>query len=216
MDRIEIAFKCVEILISLIGLVLVLFGLILPYKTSIKGEIMHAHNELKLERIRWEKELIDAQISNLYGPIYALIIEDNIRSTRVLYQLNRQYVIPKDMSFSDLPDEEQKIWKHYVDTYKIPDHSKIAEIMRTNIHLFYKSEIPTCYKVFLDYSLGWELLDNQKRNGVPNYYDYHYVFNYPTEFIHYIRTTLSHLLDIQTSLIKQSESKLDSSYMSIL
>lgn len=77
--------------------------------------------------------------------------------------------------------------------------------MRRNLHLIYNSEIPTCYKEFLNYSLGWELLDNQKRNNVPNYYEYHYVFNYPTEFNQYIRTTLTLLLEEQAKLIKQTE-----------
>ena len=86
----------------------------------------------------------------------------------------------------------------------------MVEIMINNLHLIYNSELPTCYKEFLDYSLGWELLDNQKRQGVPNYYEYHYVFNYPTEFNHYIRTTLEHLLNEQAKLIKQSEQSIAS------
>lgn len=81
---------------------------------------------------------------------------------------------------------------------------KMVEIMRNNLHLIYNSEIPTCYKNFLDYSLGWELLDNQKRNGVPNYYEYHYVFNYPAEFNRYIRVTLETLLNEQAALLKAS------------
>lgn len=109
------------------------------------------------------------------------------------------------MSFSDLPENEQAIWKHYVDTYKIPMQIKIVEIMRNNLHLIYNSEIPTCYKEFLDYALGWEMLDNQKRNGVQNYYEYHYVFNYPLEFNHYIRSTLTLLLQEQSKLIEQTE-----------
>lgn len=205
MDRIEILFKCAEIVIALIGLILVVFGWIVPYKNSIKTEKMRIENEHELERIRWKKELIDKQISNLYGPIYALIIEGDVSFSRILYQLGRQYVIPKDKSFVDLPEDEQKIWKHYVDTYKIPNQIKMVEIMRSNLHLIFNSEIPTCYKEFLDYSLGWELLDNQKRNNVPNYYEYHYVFNYPAEFNHYIRTTLMLLLKEQAKLIEQTE-----------
>lgn len=58
---------------------------------------------------------------------------------------------------------------------------------------------------FLDYALGWEMLDNQKRNRVQNYYEYHYVFNYPLEFNHYIRSTLTLLLQEQSKLIEQTE-----------
>ncbi len=205
MNSIEIVFKIIDIVIAIIGLIFVIFGWIIPYRHSVKAEKLRIDNEKELERIRWKKELIDKQISELYGPIYALIIEGDISFSRILYQLGRNYVIPKDKSFDDLPVDEQKIWKHYVDTYKIKTQMKMVEIMRNNLHLIYNSELPTCYKEFLDYSLGWELLDNQKRQGVPNYYEYHYVFNYPTEFNHYIRTTLELLLDEQAKLIKQSE-----------
>lgn len=106
-----------------------------------------------------------------------------------------------------MPEEEQKIWMHYVDTYKIKSQRKMVEIMRSNLHLVYKSELPTCYKIFLDYSLGWEMLDNQKRSGVPNYYEYHYANNYPAEFNRYIKLTLEALLNEQANLIKELDTQ---------
>lgn len=205
MNRIEFAFKIIDISIAFIGLILVIFGWIIPYKNSIKAEERRIYNDKKLEKIRWEKELIDRQISSLYGPIYALQIESGIRFSRILYQLGRQYAIPKDKTFEDLPENEQSIWKHFVDTYVINTQMKIVEIMRRNIHLVYKSEIPNCYYVYLDYALGWELLDNQKRNGVPNYYQYHYIINYPTEFQNYIKKTLHILLKRQDELLSESD-----------
>lgn len=205
MSSMEIMFKIIEIIIATMGLILVIFGLIIPYQHSKKLEEIHVNNEKELERIRWKKDLIDKQISYLYGPIYALIIESSISFSRILYQLGRSHVIPKDKSFYDLPENEQLIWKHYVDTYKIKNQMKIIEIMEKNFHLIYKSEVPTCYKEFLDYSLGWEMLDNQKRNDVPNHYEYYYVFNYPKEFDVYIEDTLKILLNEQAKLTEASE-----------
>lgn len=205
MEDIEIIFKIIDIIIAIIGLILVVFGWIVPYHNSLKTEKMRVRNEEKLEKIRWKKELIDKQISELYGPMYALIREGDVTFTRILYQLGRRHVIPRDKSFYDLSEEEQKIWKHYVDTYKIKSQMQMVEIMRNNMHLIYNSELPASYTQFLDYSLGWEMLDNQKRNDVPNYYEYHYVFNYPAEFNYYIRTTLTTLQKEQEKLLKQSE-----------
>ena len=205
MGKVEILFKCIDIAIAIVGLILVIVGWIIPHKHSLEIEKARIASENELERFRWKKGLIDKQISDLYGPIYALILESDVMFTRILYQLGRNCVIPCDMSFSDLPENEQAIWKHYVDTYKIPLQIKIVEIMRNNLHLIYNSEIPTCYKEFLDYALGWEMLDNQKRNRVQNYYEYHYVFNYPLEFNHYIRSTLTLLLQEQSKLIEQTE-----------
>jgi len=206
MGSVEIRFKIIEITIACIGIILVIFGWIIPYRQSIKAEALRKKNENEAEKIRWKKELIDHQIADLYGPIYALIIEGDITFSRILYQLGRRSIIPNDKSsFYDLPEDEQKIWIHYVDTYKIESQMKMVEIMRNNLHLIYNSELPTCYKEFLDYSLGWELLDNQKRNGVSNFYEYHYLFNYPVEFNRYIRMTLETLLNEQAQLIRESD-----------
>jgi hypothetical protein len=198
----ESIFRIIELSIAVIGIILVIFGWIIPYRQTLKTEAVRKESEAEAERVRWKKELVDQQISQLYGPIHALILEGNVQFSRILYQLGRRHIIPEGSSFYDLHEDEQKIWKHYVDTYKIRSQMKIVEIMRNNLHLVYNSELPTCYKDFLDYSLGWEMLDNQKRNGVPNYYEYHYIFNYPVEFNKYIKSTLEMLLNEQAILIK--------------
>lgn len=207
MDYVEVIFKVIEVIIAIVGLILVIFGWIVPYRQTIKTEKLRIDNERELERIRWKKELIDKQISELYGPIYALIIEGEIRFSRIQYQLGRKHIIPKDKGFYDLPESEQLIWKHYVETYKISNQMEIVKIMRNNLHLIYKSELPICYKEFLDYTLGWEMLDNQKEKGVPNYYEFHYIFNYPAAFNRYIEETLNILLNEQSKLLKQTEQK---------
>ena len=50
--------------------------------------------------------------------------------------------------------------------------------------------------------LGWGLLDSQKKQGVPNYYEYYYSYNYPKQFTTYINTTLKTLLEIQSELME--------------
>lgn len=69
MNKTEIVFKIIEIVISIAGLVLVVFGWIVPYQNSLKTERLRSKNEEKLEQIRWKKELVEKQISELYGPL---------------------------------------------------------------------------------------------------------------------------------------------------
>lgn len=189
-----------------IGLLFVIFGWIIPYRQNIKIEEGRKKAEIAFRQKQWEKEQIDRQISEFYGPISALLQEQDIVFERILYMIGRRYIFGKNQtSLSDLPENEQKIWTHYVDTYKIPLNNKIVEIIRCKKHLVFKSEIPTCFKAYLDYTLGWELLDNQKRNAVPNYYEYYYSFNYPVEFTHYINETLKALLKKQSDLIGETQ-----------
>ena len=56
--------------------------------------------------------------------------------------------------------------------------------------------------MFIEYVLGWELLDIQKKNGVPNYYEYYYRYNYPVEFDNYIIRNLKELQKRQGELVE--------------
>ncbi len=205
MTNIEIIFSLVETIIGAASLILVVFGWIIPLKHSSKMEKAKIHHENEIEAIRWKKSLLDKQISQLYGPIYSLLSEMDTIRNRVMYQLGQYHAFSAGMSLSDMPEENQLIWKHYVDNYKIKQQLEIVKIIRENIHLMYKSEIPRCYDEFLDYALGWELLDNQKRNNVPNFYDYHYTTNFPVDFKSYIIKTLSTLQKEQMELEKKLE-----------
>ncbi len=197
--------KVIELLLSFVGLIFVVFGWIIPYRQNIRIEDSRKKNEIVFRQKQWEKEQIDKQIAEFYGPISALLQEQNILFERILYTFGRRHVFSKDQtSLSDLPEDEQKIWAHYVDTYKIPLNNRIIEIIQSKKHLIYKSEIPTCFDVYLDYALGWELLDNQKRHGVPNYYEYYYCYNFPKEFSVYINNTLRVLLKRQAELIGET------------
>lgn len=193
----------IQLAFTATGLIFVVFGWIIPYRQKIRFEKKQRLYDEERERLQWEKELIDDQISKLYGPLAELIEEQRIRWELIKYQLGREYIFSKDtFKLSDLSEEDRRIWMHFVDEYKIPTQNKMIAILRSNQHLIYKSEKPTGYKAFMEYSLGWEMLDNQKRNGVPNYYEYYYRFNYPIEFDHYVLNTLKHLQQRQGELIQ--------------
>lgn len=198
----DLIIRVVELIFTFIGLIFVVFGWIIPYRQSLKAENDRREYEKDLLKRQWEKELVDKQISEFYGPISEIIREQDILFSLILYQLGRDHVFKSgNYSLSDLSENDQKVWVHYVDNYKIPTQMKIVKVIRNNQHLIYKSEVPTCFNTFLEYALGWELLDNQAKNGVPNYYEYYYSYNYPREFDRYIINTLKTLLAIQAELI---------------
>lgn len=210
MSKYEIAEVCVGsigLLLTLLGLILIVIGWIIPYRQKLEIEAKRVKFEEDFQKLRWEKELVDQQISKFYGPISALIEEQHIRWLRILYMFGRNYIFdPEHPDFESLTEKERKIWVHFIDTYKLPIGHQIVEIIRNNRHLIYKSEIPDSFKLFMDYTVGWELLVNQKKNGVPNFYEYRYEYNYPKEFDNYIKETLKILLKRQTDLTTILES----------
>lgn len=202
----EQIISIIEVCLTAIGLILVIFGWIIPHNQNIKMENLRKKEDLIFRKTQWEKDHIDSQISEFYGPISALLQEQDILFERILYMFGRRHIFSKNQtSIKDLPENEQKIWMHFVDTYKIPLNHKIIEIIRNKKHLIYKSEIPECFYKYLDYTLGWELLDNQTQNGIPNYYEYYYCFNFPQEFRIYINSTLDLLMKCKEELVSSDK-----------
>jgi len=195
--------KLIEISIALVSIILVIFGWIIPYKQSQLSANEHRVFDKRMQSAKWEKEHIDNQISTFYGPIAELLREQALRKELIRIQLNRDSVFQSDKPMmSDLSENDQQIWMHFMNMYSIPILTKILEIIQINLHLVYNSENPDCFRKFMEYVIGLELLDNQKRSGVHNFYEYHYVYNYPNSFNLYIENTLSILLRRQKEIIE--------------
>lgn len=194
----------IEVIISIIGLVFIVVGWIIPYRQTIKldksnraAQLLQTQREMKIKRI-------DEQLEKYYGPILALLREQSILWTRVHEQMGGGPVFESwQDKLSDLSPDKQKLWVHYVDTYKIPLQREIVNIMKTNAHLAESSVIQTAPYEFLAYVVGWELLDRQRRDGVPNYYEYHEAVNYPANFNAYIKQTFEKLKQERDKLLSE-------------
>lgn len=204
MNKIELLCRIIELCLTTIGLILVVFGWIIPYKQSQMEERNKRNFEEKIIKMQWEKELVEKQITDLYEPISALLSMQSIRFKLIQYQLGRKDIFGSNQNdFKDLPENEQKIWIHFVNTYVLPTNLKILDILENNQQLLYKMDIPSSLRAFREYVLGWELLDNQKKNEVPNYYEYYYITNFPIEFSNYIYNTLKELHVKQSKLMQE-------------
>ena len=209
--KLEQAIAIAEIIIAAVGLVFVIVGWIIPYRQSIKldkrnrnAELMQTQREMKIARI-------DEQLSKYYGPILAILQEQEIIWTRVHEQMGGGPVFELGQnSLADLESNKRKLWVHYVDTYKIPLQREIVNIMRENAHLAETDVTQTAPYEFLSYVVGWELLDKQKRDGVPNYYEYREAVNYPANFNSYIRSTFKKLIALLTHVVFTKASRLAS------
>ena len=156
--------RIVELIFTGVGLLFIIVGWIIPFKQSLGLNDLNQKAQLKQVQRAWKMQLIDEQISKYYGPISAIIKEQSIIKQRIQYQIGRQVIFDNGKDrLADLTRDEQLIWKHFVDTYKIPLQHKIIEIMENNAHLAVHGEHDIYVDKFLDYVLGWELLDSQKQ-----------------------------------------------------
>lgn len=139
MSNAEIIFKTIELSLTFTGLVFVIFGWIIPHRQFEKDEKKRKKFEEDIRQRQWKKELIDQQISKLYGPISVLLKEQDIRFSLIQYQMGKVYIFDKDQyKLSDLSEDEQKIWVHFVDKYILPTNQIIIDILENNQHLIYK------------------------------------------------------------------------------
>ena len=190
-----------QVLISVCGLVLVVLGWIIPYRQNIEAQKKQREFEQQLEIRSWEKEYVDRQIRELYGPIQQLLCEQLLIFTFVQQELHREVIFgPGYEKFSTWPKNDQVIWIHYVKNYVLPYQEKIVNILRNNQDLIEDHTCPDSYKNFMKYSLAWEFLQNQKNNGVPNFYEYRSISGYPRDFNNYISSTLDKLFKKQKEL----------------
>lgn len=194
--------RLTELFLIFVSLILVIFGWIIPYKHSIQLERSHQKFNKKMILAKWEKDLVDKQISELYGPIAELLREQELRRSLIKQQFGRHEIFSSNqLKITDLSENEQLIWKHFVETYIIPIHLRVLEIIQKNQHLVLDSKFPSCFRDYMEYVIGWELLDNQLKSGIPNHYNYYYSYNYPIEFNIYIEDTLIRLLNKQNNLL---------------
>lgn len=199
-----------ELVLTSIGLIFIIVGWIIPFKQSLRLNKINQLSQLEQTQRELKIKILDEQISKYYGPISALLTEQQIIGEKIWYQIGREKVFDNGKDkLSDLTPDERLIWTHFVDHYKIPLQHKIVEIMQCNAHLAIHGEHDRLVNSFLDYVLGWELLDNQRRNNVPNFYEYYYSYNYPKGFDAYIHDTLKTLIEEKQFLIDQMK-KLDS------
>ncbi len=155
MFTLDVFFKILELVISIISLLLVIVGLILPFKQSIELNKINQNNQLKYEKRVWRMQLLDEQISKYYGPISAILKEQTIISQHIWEQIGSEVIFDRGKDkLSDLAPNEQLIWKHFIDKYKIPMQHRIIEIMRDNAHLALHGEHDEYVNRFLDYVLG--------------------------------------------------------------
>ena len=92
MLQFEEYFKIAELLISVISVILVIIGLILPFRQSLRLNKENYKDELNQKKMIWRIQLIDEQISKYYGPICAILKEQTIIRKRIWYQIGRQVI----------------------------------------------------------------------------------------------------------------------------
>lgn len=109
------------------------------------------HREIELSQTKAALSQIEAQIKEIYSPLYGLI-----QRSAAIYKLAKRRLPSLTSHISN--DIEGPIWTYFVETYFLPLNAQMAELIHSKIHLVEEDELPESWRLFLEHQTNFELL----------------------------------------------------------
>jgi hypothetical protein len=107
--------------------------------------------ELELSQNRAALAQLEAQIKELYSPLYGLI-----QRSQEIFDVAKAKV---PLSAAGQPDEEEApIWRYFVESYFLPLNEKMADLIQSRMYLIEEDEIPESWKLFLEHQTQFHVL----------------------------------------------------------
>ena len=182
--------------LSVLGLTLVVAGWLVSYYLAKKKEI-------RLSVLKWKKEQIDKQLELLYGPIFAILME-NKGSRDVLRDAFCRGTL---FEYAEkLNEKENEEYTKYLENTLIPNNRKIVEIIRNNLYLVPDSNISKNFIEFIKYSKKIEYIHSHMKSHKEPYGQHGYE-NYHADFQKEIQDMVVKLKKEQWSLVNKYRPK---------
>lgn len=102
------------------------------------------------ENLNFTKE----QLEKLYGPLAFVILEGRRTWSDLLAVLGRDIVFD---GASEIPEDEQEIWRFWVEYEFLPRNKRIRDLLELNAHLIEDDGIPQSYSDFIEHESSWRL-----------------------------------------------------------
>ena len=123
------------------------------------------------ERIR-----IDRQLTELYRPLLALVLESRASVEDFLKtKLKREYIFPTDRN---LEGEELKMWLEKAEGDLMPRNERMCALIRSKRDLVDGPDLPPSWKTLLEHQDGWRAVHEKwNKDHVP--YNWHSPSSFP-------------------------------------
>jgi|SRR5918911_2163008 hypothetical protein len=121
-------------------------------KSSSQDDILR--DEREIEHLR-------QQIEELYAPLCGLI-----QQVRNHHETFREIAITDqgEVTLEQLSKTQQEVWYYLAENYLLPLNSKMAELIRTKMHLLASDELPKSFKEFLEFESRFAFLHGLDRD----------------------------------------------------
>jgi hypothetical protein len=124
------------------------FASLMAALVALFGLLFQRNKEERFKRLDVRRKYFELQIEQFYGPLFPLV-QSMFLHYQVLYKLaNSQEAI------NALPEEaRQKIEAYYEDTYFLPVHDKITQLLSTKLYLIEGEDVPESFFEYLEHAL---------------------------------------------------------------
>lgn len=118
----------------------------------------------RLQRRQARLARLNAQLEELYGPIYATLEASRIAYRRLLDKLRPGSVSLFDPSSAPPSKEELRIFRQWIETVSHPRATEAYERIISKAHLLIEDEIPECLLTFCAHKAGYDVLIQRWNN----------------------------------------------------
>ncbi len=155
--------------------------------------------EVQFQRNKDTVIYLQRQIEELYGPVLGML-----QNSTCLFDTAKKAFPTTPGGMIDVPnmnEEDSQAWNYMLENYFFPNNTKIAELIKSHLHLLDKGRLPPSYNQFAQHQVQFECLyslwkelkvDKRFAQDLP----------WPPNFENEIETTLDKLRKEYTNYLK--------------
>jgi hypothetical protein len=130
----------------------------------VAASLSYAHAR-RLARRQARLDRLNAQLEELYGPLYATLEASRIAYRRLLDRLRPGQASLFDSSAPPPTDEELRQFRQWVEVVSHPRATDAYELIISKAHLLVEDEMPDCLLQFLAHKAGYDVLTQRWKEG---------------------------------------------------
>lgn len=169
---------------------------------GVLGFIAKAIYDLSMERRKEKLERINAQLRDLYGPLFSLVSASTItwEAFKVEYASGPEF--QSGGGIAPQTTEAAKVWRHWMTHVFMPLNSEMAELVVRHADLLEESQMPECLLLLCAHVHGYKgVLAAWEAH---NYSEHMSLTRFPGDLNSYALTTYASLKSRQARLLGNS------------
>jgi hypothetical protein len=169
---------------------------------GVLGFIAKAGYDLWMERRKEKLDRINAQLRDLYGPLFSLVSASTItwEAFRAEYASGPEF--RSESGIAPQTTEAAKVWRHWMTHVFMPLNSEMAELVVRHADLLEESQIPECLLLLCAHVHGYKGVIAAW--AAHNYSEHMSLTRFPGDLDTYALTTYARLKSRQARLLGNS------------